>query len=89
MKKIKSHQRSWQDEDGLPREFHYFLIVEEEKLDSITLEHYGVAIEGDNGETSLLRHITVNQSRVEGLLETLYQSAVSPLHLEDVVADWL
>jgi hypothetical protein len=55
-----------------------------------TLESYGIRVSAlERGETTLLRHITVNRNKILELTQKLARNFVTPVTLRDVVYDWL
>lgn len=68
----------------------YTLLVEDIEVDGFHCESYGVAVEDPaNGEGAQVRHVTVHAGEAAKLLELLARHQVSPVHLHDVVEDWL
>ncbi len=68
----------------------YSLLVEDIEVDGFHCESYGMAVEDTvSGEQSQARHVTVHAGDAADLLELLAKHQVSPVHLLDVVEDWL
>ena len=63
----------------------YYLL--EDAAGSIA-EQYGISLECGK-EQATLPGITVSQSRILSLLDTLISGSVTPVTLQDVVEDWL
>ena len=63
----------------------YYLL--EDAAGSIA-EQYGISLECGK-ERATLPGITVSQSRILSLLDTLISGSVTPVALRDVVEDWL
>lgn len=63
----------------------YYLL--EDAAGSIA-KQYGISLECGNEQASL-PGITVSQSRILALLDTLISGSVTPVSLRDVVEDWL
>ncbi len=68
----------------------YTLLVEDIEVDGFHCESYGVSVEDPaTGERAQARHVTVHAGDAANLLELLAKHQVSPVHLSDVVEDWL
>lgn len=63
----------------------YYLL--EDTAGSIA-QQYGISLECGSEQASL-PGITVSQSRILALLDTLMSGSVTPVSLQDVVEDWL
>lgn len=72
------------------RRWRYGLLVEDIEVEGFHCESYGFLVADDRtGEESRCRHVTVNAAQAVTLLERLIHCGVSPVHLPDVVEDWL
>ena len=89
MKEIYITTRHWQDEEGRPRQFHYFLTVEEVDTGRFCCEDYGVRITEDEQNSVTLPSLTTSAFRMDQLMTLLVDNLVGPIGLPDVVADWL
>ena len=86
---IKVATRQCRDQAGVPRQFHYFLTVDEEKTPRLLFENYGVRIAEDSGDDAAIPAITTSAARIDELMALLVDNRVGPAGLSDVVADWL
>lgn len=86
---IKIASRSCQDEAGDNHCFHYFLTVEPVQSGCFFCEDYGVRIQEEEGESSVIPSITTSATRIDELLTLLVDNQVGPAGLADVIADWL
>lgn len=70
--------------------YDYSILVDQVEAGAFACESYGVLVTnrvtGDRAEVS---NITVSTSRIDELMELLVSNQVGPLHLRDVVEDWL
>jgi len=70
--------------------YDYFLLVTEQENGAFLMEHYGVAAASKaTGERVQILNITASVSRINDLMERLARNQVSPIHLRDVIDDWL
>jgi len=81
--------RTYRDEDGTPRRFHYYLTIDLAETPQFCCELYGIRITDDCGATALFPAITPSAARIDKLLTLLVNHAVGPIGLEDVLSDWL
>ena len=86
---IKVATRQCRDQAGVPRQFHYFLTVDEEKTPRLLFENYGVRIAEDSGDDAAIPAITTSAARIDELMTLLVDNRVGPVGVADVVADWL
>ena len=49
---------------------------------------YGIRIESDEG-CAVVEDVSVDRAAVAALRRRMYEGRLSPLHLQDVVEDWL
>lgn len=81
--------RTYHDQSGQLRRFHYYLTVDLVETPRFCCEVYGVRITEDLGRSVLFPAITSSADRIDELLTLLVDNAVGPLGLDDVLADWL
>lgn len=75
---------------GVTSRRQYRLLVDVVSAGAFACESYGVAVrDAATGEEAAIPHITTSLTRIDALLELLARNDVSPLHLRDVVEDWL
>ena len=68
----------------------YSLLIGHLDTEGFCCESYGVKARcPDTGEEARVEDVTVSITRIEELCEKLIRLQVSPLHLRDVVEDWL
>lgn len=77
------------DEVGRTYTFHYYLLQEDSVHEAAAIKEYGVMIRSSSGEQASVPNITPDRLRIGALLELLICQAVSPVHLWDVLDDWL
>lgn len=77
------------DETGAPLTFHYHLLCDTAEYGDRLIPDYGIAVSSSQGEHIQIPHISPDFHRVSDLLTLLCEQAVSPIHLRDVVDDWL
>lgn len=71
-------------------DYEYAILVDQIKVGAFFCESYGVSIVNRRtGERSAVPNITVSIPRIDELVEKLVRCQVSPIHLRDVVEDWL
>jgi len=81
--------RSFRDEAGKLRTFHYYLMVEVIETGRFCCESYGVRIAEDQAHTESVPFLTTSALRIDALMTTLVDNGVGPSGLRDVVEDWL
>ena len=86
---IKVATRQCRDQTGVPRQFHYFLTVDEEEASRLLCENYGVRIAEDSGDNAIIPAITTSAARIDELSGLLVRNGVTPAALNDVLSDWL
>ena len=70
--------------------YDYAVLVDEIQTGTFACESYGAAItDRSTGERAAVANITVSLPRIDALMELLVRNRVSPVHLRDVVDDWL
>ncbi len=70
--------------------YDYAILVDEVAAGGFLCESYGVRITSRaSGEHSEVANVTISASRIDELMDLLVRNQVSPIHLQDVVADWL
>lgn len=70
--------------------YDYAILVDEVSAGNFLCESYGVRITSrTSGERSEVPNITISTSRIDELMDLLVRNQVSPIHLRDVVDDWL
>lgn len=70
--------------------YDYAILVDELDVGAFSCESYGAQITSrSTGDQAKLPHITVSATRIDQLMELLVRNQVSPVHLQDVVEDWL
>lgn len=68
----------------------YGLLVEDIRVEGFSCESYGFLVADDQtGEEARCRHVTLSTVQAVALLEQLIRCEVSPVHLRDIVEDWL
>ena len=73
--------------DGL---YDYAILVDELKVGAFSCESYGAQVTNrTTGDRADVPNITVNVSRIDQLMELLVRNQVGPVHLGDVIEDWL
>lgn len=72
------------------RRWNYVLLAENLNVDGFHCESYGIMVqEAGSGKETSVRNITVNSSEALALLHTAVRMEVSPIHLRDMVEDYL
>lgn len=89
MMEIKIASRTQTDESQMPRQFHYYLVVEPVETPNFVCENYGVRVAESQGESIAIPGITTSATRIDELLTRLVDHTVSPTTLRDIVDDWL
>ena len=78
-------------DDGENMDLKYYLIKEEKTFadtnDPITT--YGVEIDKNNIEREIIRDVSVNEAKVNKVISTLISNQVTPIHLYDVIENFL
>lgn len=81
--------RSFRDEAGKLRTFHYYLMIDVIEAGSFCCEDYGVRITEDTDNSASIPSLTTSAVRIDQLITTLVDNGVSPVGLRDVIEDWL
>lgn len=70
--------------------YDYSILVDQVEAGAFSCESYGaLVINRVTGDRAEVANITVSTSRIDQLMELLVRNQVGPLHLRDVVEDWL
>lgn len=79
-----------QDAAGREHRFHYYILLENLKLEDFSGQSYGIKIEEkETGEIAVAPHVTTRSSVIYQLARTLVKHQVTPCTLMDVIQDWL
>ena len=90
MRELKLDVYSLYPDMKAPGPYDYAILVDELNVGSFTCESYGAQVTSrSTGDRAEVPHITVSATRIDQLMELLVRNQVSPIHLGDVVADWL
>lgn len=89
MMEVKIASRTYPDQLGRPRTFHYALTVDTVDTGTFSCENYGVRISDEQGDTVSIPGITTSALRIDELMTLLVDQGVGPASLRDVVDDWL
>ena len=85
----KAYEHTCIDEGGARHTFRYHLLCGEARQDGVSFPDYGIAVHSSQGETIQIPHLSPDRRRVCALLTLLCEQGVSPVHLRDVIDDWL
>ena len=69
--------------------FQYHLLTDELMYDGIRCPDYGILVRSGDGVQTSIPHITSDRNRIDSLISLLQEHQVSPVHLQDIVEDWL
>ena len=70
--------------------YDYSILVDQVEVGAFSCESYGVSVTSRvTGERAAVPNITVSVPRIDELVEKLVRNQVGPIHLRDVVDDWL
>ncbi len=70
--------------------YDYAILVDQVEAGAFACESYGVAVTARaTGERAAVENITVSVPRIDQLVDLLVRQQVGPVHLRDVVDDWL
>ena len=70
--------------------YDYSILVDQVQVGAFSCESYGVSVTSRiTGERAAIPNITVSVPRIDALVEMLVRGQVGPIHLRDVVDDWL
>ena len=89
MMDFKACEHTCIDEGGTQHTFRYRLRCDEVQQDGSSFPDYGIAVHSSQGETVHIPHISPDRQQVCELLALLCEQGVSPVHLQDVIEDWL
>lgn len=90
MRELKLDLYSLYPDLGDQGAYDYSILVDQVELGAFACESYGAQVTARHtGERSAVPNITVSVSRIDQLMELLVRHQVGPLHLRDVVEDWL
>lgn len=79
-----------QTDPKTPFPYDYCILVDQVELGSFSCESYGVAvISRRTGERCEVANVTVSIPRIDELMELLVRNQVGPIHLRNVIEDWL
>ena len=81
--------RSFRDDSGKLRTFHYYLMVEIIETGRFCCETYGVRITEERENSSCVPSLTTSAMQIDALMTTLVDNGVGPAGLRDVIEDWL
>lgn len=90
MRELKLDLHSLYPGLGEPWDYEYAILVDQVEVGAFSCESYGVlVVNRRTGERAAVPNITVSVPRIDQLVETLVRHQVSPVHLKDVIEDWL
>ena len=70
--------------------YDYAILVDELQVGAFSCESYGAQVTNRNtGDRSDVPNITVSVPRIDALMDLLVRNQVGPIHLRDVIDDWL
>lgn len=70
--------------------YDYTILVDELDVGPFACESYGAqVVNRATGDRAEIPNITVSATRIDQLMELLVRNQVGPVHLGDVVEDWL
>ena len=70
--------------------YDYSILVDQVEVGNFSCESYGAAVVSRlTGERSAVPNITVSVPRIDALMDLLVRNQVGPIHLRDVIDDWL
>ena len=70
--------------------YDYAILVDELDVGPFACESYGARVTNrSTGDRAEVANITVSATRIDQLMELLVRNQVGPVHLGDVVEDWL
>lgn len=70
--------------------YDYAILVDELDVGPFVCESYGARVTSrTTGDQAEVPNITVSVTRIDQLMELLVRNQVGPVHLGDVVEDWL
>lgn len=90
MRELFVETRIVAEENGAAHRFEYSIVVGEAELgEGLLCESYGVKVEEQGGEVSVVPNITISAARIDTLMDLLVRNTVGPSTLSDVISDWL
>ncbi len=90
MRELKLDIPSLCPELGGEGSYEYSILVDQVEVGAFACESYGVSVTARaTGERSEVPNITVSVPRIDELVGLLVKGQVGPVHLRDVVEDWL
>lgn len=90
MRELKLDLYSLYPEMKTPGPYDYSILVDELDVGSFACESYGACVTSrTTGDRAEVPNITVSATRIDQLMELLVRNQVGPIHLGDVVEDWL
>lgn len=90
MREIKLDLKSLYPDLAISGRHDYAILVDELDVGRFACESYGACVTSKaTGERAVVPNITVSVPRIDSLMELLIRNDVSPVHLRDVVDDWL
>ncbi len=70
--------------------YDYSILVDDVAAGNFFCESYGVRVTSRaTGDRCEVANVTVSASRIDQLMDLLVRNQVSPVHLRDVIDDWL
>lgn len=76
-------------DEGIRRQFQYYLVIDQIDTGSFLCENYGVRVCEDGVASVRIPGLTTSAVRIDQLMTLLVDNAVGPVGLGDVVRDWL
>lgn len=90
MRELKLDVYSLYPDMEAPGPYDYAILVDELDVGPFSCESYGACVTSRvTGDRAEVANITVSATRIDQLMELLVRNQVSPVHLGDVVEDWL
>ena len=77
------------DEQGVPRQYDYSILIGEMDVGRFSCESYGVKVAQRGGDAASVPNVTCSAQRIDELSDLLLRHGVTPATLADVVQDWL
>lgn len=90
MRELKLDLYSLYPDMKTPGPYDYAILVDELDVGPFACESYGACVTSRaTGDRAEVPNITVSATRIDQLMELLVRNQVGPIHLGDVVEDWL
>jgi len=90
MREIRLDLRSLYPDLGDEGPYDYYILVDEKEVGAFSVESYGAKVVSRlTGERAAVPNVTVSIPRIDALMELLARNAVGPIHLRDVIDDWI